>query len=74
MPTPTATPKTVAVELRSKTLRIMTTDGTVHEVLVAHALAAPDLLAVCQEIIEHETDDWEARMQTLRAAVAKATA
>jgi hypothetical protein len=34
--------------------------------------AAPDLLAVCEEIIEHETDDWDARMRTIRAAVAKA--
>ena len=34
--------------------------------------AAPELLAVCEEIAEHETDDWEARMVTLRAAIAKA--
>lgn len=34
--------------------------------------AAPDLLAVCQEIAEHGTDDWDARMKTLRAAIAKA--
>lgn len=34
--------------------------------------AAPDLLAVCQEINEHGTDDWEARMKTLRAALAEA--
>lgn len=34
--------------------------------------AAPDLLAVCEEIAEHGTDDWEARMHTLRAAIAKA--
>ena len=34
--------------------------------------AAQDLLAVCQEIAEHGTDDWDARMKTLRAAIAKA--
>lgn len=34
--------------------------------------AAPDLLKVCQEIMEHGTDDWEARMRTLRDAIAKA--
>ena len=35
--------------------------------------AAPDLLAVCMEILEHGTDDWDARMKTLRAAIARAT-
>jgi hypothetical protein len=34
--------------------------------------AAPALLAACEEIIEHETDDWDARMRTIRAAVAAA--
>lgn len=34
--------------------------------------AAPDLLAVCLEIQEHHTDDWDARMKTLDAAISKA--
>lgn len=34
--------------------------------------AVPGLLAVCREIAEHGTDDWAARMQTLRAAIARA--
>lgn len=34
--------------------------------------AAPDLYVVCKEIEEHGTDDWEARMKTLRAALRKA--
>lgn len=34
--------------------------------------AVDHLLAVCQEIAEHGTDDWDARMLTLRTAIAKA--
>lgn len=34
--------------------------------------AAPALAAVCLEIREHGTDDWDARMKTLRAALAAA--
>lgn len=29
----------------------------------------PALLAVCKEIAEHGTDDWDARMITLHAAI-----
>ncbi len=34
--------------------------------------AAGDLLAACEEIAEHGTDDWDARMKTVLAAIAKA--
>jgi len=46
-----------------------------HDVACANArliAAAPDLLAVCKEIAEHGTEDWEARMRTLSAAIARA--
>lgn len=45
-------------------------EGEANAKLIA---AAPDLLAVCLEIQEHETDDWAARMLTLNAAIASAT-
>ena len=32
----------------------------------------PDLIAACEEIVEHDIDDWTARMKTVRAALAKA--
>lgn len=31
-----------------------------------------EMLAVLLEITEHGTDDWDARMKTVRAAIAKA--
>lgn len=48
-------------------------DSSDEEVANARLIAAaPALLAVCQEIAEHGTDDWDARMRTLRAAIALA--
>lgn len=35
--------------------------------------AAPDMLAVLLEIIEHDRDDWDARLDTIHRAIAKAT-
>lgn len=35
--------------------------------------AAPSLLAVLKEIEDHGTDDWDARMRTIKAAIASAT-
>lgn len=45
-------------------------EGKANAALIA---AAPDLLAVLQEIDEHGTDDWQARLKTVRAAIAAAT-
>ena len=49
-------------------------DGRDAESIARLFAASPSLLAVCQEIAEHGTDDWDARMRTLRAAVALAVA
>ena len=48
-------------------------DGSDAESMARLFAASPSLLAVCQEIAEHGTDDWEARMRTLHAAIALAT-
>jgi glyoxylase-like metal-dependent hydrolase (beta-lactamase superfamily II) len=62
--------------------RIILRDADGSVMLVADAIrdqkyamlfdAAPDLLAACEEIVEHGTDDWDARMRTIRAAIARA--
>lgn len=47
-------------------------DGPTAEADANLIAAAPDMYAVCKEIAEHGTDDWDARMRTLLAAIRKA--